>query len=177
MGSPSSSTQATTTVTVSTSSEPSATSTGTPTSSSATSSSSLIPLYTAPSPSDINLVPLNCPALNNTPYTTYYGDTFTQICGVDLQSNVSAISGNGAVIANIVGILAYSVEDCITACSKANTYVQRWGGSKCNSISFGSDLSILYPGNRANCWLKNDSLAEGQQGFQNQYYMSAVLET
>jgi hypothetical protein len=52
---------------------------------------------------------------------------------------------------DIIGIAAYSWQQCIDACSVMNSVN---GKDQCKAAVLGSDLSHAYASNGANCWLK-----------------------
>jgi hypothetical protein len=75
-------------------------------------------------------------------------------CGVDYSNSVPA--EQGGVVADITGILAYSAQECIQACSYMNELEAIWGlGTKCAGITFRQDMSAMYTAHGGNCWLKN----------------------
>jgi len=62
----------------------------------------------------------------------------------------------GGIVADIVGIVAYSAADCMEACAKMNIFANEWGFStKCAGITFGKQMSSEYSRQGANCFLKN----------------------
>lgn len=56
---------------------------------------------------------------------------------------------------DIASILAYTVADCIEACSSINWFYSGTGNqSLCTAVAFGSEIDSTYPEQHANCWLK-----------------------
>lgn len=79
---------------------------------------------------------------------------FNVACGVDYYNSIAA--EQGGVVADIIGILAYSAQDCMEACSYLNQVNgQRGLGTSCWGITFNQDMSRSYANLGANCWLKN----------------------
>jgi len=111
--------------------------------------------YAAALPQDVVTVKWDCPSI--TSYTTSNleaNQVFTVTCGVDYYNNIAAIQGG--IVADIVGIVAYSAADCMDACAHMNIFASRWGFStKCAGITFGDQMSLEYGKNGANCFLKN----------------------
>ena len=111
--------------------------------------------YAAALPQDVVTVKWDCPSI--TSYTTSNLQTnqvFAVTCGVDYYNNIAAIQGG--IVADIVGIVAYSAADCMEACANMNIFASQWGFStKCAGITFGEQMSIEYSNHGANCFLKN----------------------
>jgi hypothetical protein len=122
---------------------------------SASPTSTSITGYAAALPQDVVTVEWDCPSI--TSYTTSNLATnyvFAVTCGVDYNSHIPATQGG--VVADIVGIIAYSAADCMEACATMNILASEWGFStKCAGITFGVQMSVGYNGQGANCWLKN----------------------
>jgi hypothetical protein len=50
----------------------------------------------------------------------------------------------GGVISDIAGIIVYSVNDCMDACSRTNSLAARWNdGIQCRAITFSIDLHTM----------------------------------
>lgn len=102
---------------------PTSTSTGsTPSTSTPSTSTSLA----SPTPSN-GILPLNCPAINNTQYTTE-DQSFYIYCQMDFKSP----SGN------IAQSLQMSVGDCIDSCAEHNTNTSQ---TVCQGMTFGANLT------------------------------------
>ena len=128
--------------------------------------------YTPANPSNIALLALDCPALNNHQYTSHYTDTFTQYCGIDMPAGHPAATGGTYV--DLVDVVAYTADACMDACSALSFRSGLVGGNttKCLAVMFLQDMSDFITGD---CFLKNGSLAEGQALFEKQYAFSAVI--
>lgn len=111
--------------------------------------------YAAALPQDVVTVKWDCPSI--TSYTTSNLQTnqvFAVTCGVDYSNHIAATQGG--IVADIVGIVAYSAADCMDACASMNFFASQWGFStKCAGITFGEQMSLEYSKNGANCFLKN----------------------
>ena len=103
-----------------------------------------------PAPSTIISVALDCPNLTGQSYVSATGHTFTQFCNHDYP-NGSFAAGNIGTIRDITGIIAYSMNDCMDACSTMN---QLQYGPVCAGVTFNAAMSMTYA-SRANCFLKN----------------------
>jgi hypothetical protein len=114
--------------------------------------------------------------LNNQIATTYNGAQFTFSCGYDFGAGGNA--AQGGVIADIVGLVAYSVLDCIDACSVLNFKSKQWEvATRCNSITFDTVMATTIGTVGGNCWLKNGSVAAGVMISPGTGVVSATLVT
>ena len=131
-----------------TSSTTSASDSATPTSSgesstaaSSTAASSTGALFTAPT--DI-LLPLDCDGLEDNMTVTYNrGDTAVY----NLKCNMDTPYGDMAVF------LAYSLSDCLQACSTYNWY---HANQDCKGAVFFSNMQAARIAHDGNCWLKSE---------------------
>ena len=76
------------------------------------------------------------------------------------------VAQGGGVVADISGIISYSVKDCVNACSVFNTAANVGGRDlKCQAVVFNSFManSTKLKPTRGNCWLKNGTVADGVQ--------------
>lgn len=106
--------------------------------------------FSVPAPSTVASVALDCPNLTGQSYISATNHTFTQSCNHDYLNGTSA-AGNVGTIHDIVGIIAYSMNDCMDACSTMN---QLQYGLVCAGVTFNAAMSMMYA-HRANCFLKN----------------------
>lgn len=81
-----------------------------------------------PTPTN-NVLPLNCPAINNTQLTTD-GQSFFLYCLVDLGSSTD----------NIAQSLQPSINDCIGSCAEYNSN-NSVESAPCDGLTFGADLT------------------------------------
>jgi hypothetical protein len=131
--------------------------------------------YTPTSIRDIDTLALDCPAIDGTTVKNHFNQNFKYICGVDLGNLPSAAGGN---ITDVAAIIAYTIEDCIDACSAITfqTYIQGIkGGPTCSSVSWFADAKSVVGVGNGNCWLKNGTLANGQTGKAADHSISAQL--
>ena len=106
-------------------------------------------------PQSVATVQWDCPGM--TSYTTVNvnpNQQFNVTCGIDFGNHGPA--NEGGVVADIIGIVAYSAADCMEACANMNGFVPTWGyTTSCAGITFSQQLSVVYGDYGANCWLKN----------------------
>jgi hypothetical protein len=140
----------------------------------ATQSAALLTNYSAPAPSAISSLFLNCPALDDLSYTAFTGDKYTQFCYQDFNAGLPA--DGGGVISDIAGIIVYSANDCMDACSQTNSFADQWKtGIRCRAITFAIDMHNKIISQGANCWLKNATIASGTQSNVDNRELSATL--
>lgn len=84
------------------------------------------------------------------------------------------------IVADIVGIFAYSVTDCLYACANVNHFTDYYkqnvaGGvmQKCKGVSWNYNMASSNASNHANCWLKNGT----STGYQCNSCISGTLVT
>jgi hypothetical protein len=141
----------TSTVTETMSTSPTA---GSPAVSSSTSTSG-VANYSPILPQNVATVQWDCPGM--TSYTTVKlspNQQFKVTCGIDFANHIPA--NEGGLVADIIGVVAYSAADCMEACANMNGFVPTWGYTiTCAGITFAQEMSLLYSEYGANCWLKN----------------------
>lgn len=82
------------------------------------------------------------------------GFEFKVYCGTDGGGATSA-EGGGA-LKDLVGIIAYSLEDCLQACTQMNAMNDNQDtGVTCKSVSFRANIAQSYKQYGGNCWLKD----------------------
>jgi hypothetical protein len=123
--------------------------------------------YTVVPAYQVNTLPLDCPTLNDqTMAITVNKSTATSTQNFRLQCNFDYPAGlpalNGGTVADLMGIIAYSLEDCLSACVYLN-----WQGTapQCQSVFFGAALGYWVKQESANCWLKNSVPANDTFGY------------
>ncbi|KAF2827846.1 hypothetical protein CC86DRAFT_465677 [Ophiobolus disseminans] len=109
-----------------------------PASSGSATSSKYVPILASAVP----LIDISCPSSSSPPLKSFNGKQY-------------ACTENRNIVGNdITGISAYSLQQCIDACSTMNTR----DGKKCAAVTIGPDLAHAYEiNNGANCWLKEKS--------------------
>lgn len=81
------------------------------------------------------------------------------------------------VIRDIVAIVAYSVPDCISACTSMNEIVKAGNSSSppCQSITFVPNMQETVIGERGNCFLKNATINDLNSAYVNLDAVSAEV--
>jgi hypothetical protein len=151
-------------------SQPSPSSTADPTPSST--GAQLISNYSVPAIATIDSIYTNCPDAETQPRTTYWKEIYTVDCYIDYTQSLPA--NGGGEIGDIAGIIAYSLDDCIAACSYSNQQ-QLEDATRCKAVTWRNDLKNVTADFGANCWLKNATLAGGADGTSNVNCVSAYL--
>jgi hypothetical protein len=114
------------------------------------------------SASQIDLLKVDCPNLNNQQLTSQTGSKFTFTCGFDI-SNGQVTQENRAIV-DIVGIISYSLQDCIDSCAEYSLVSSGRGMvDRCTSVSFCYDMRNITGAHGGNCWLKNGTAAVGSK--------------
>jgi hypothetical protein len=103
------------------------------------SSSSASSPYIPPRPTDVSFIDVSCP---DPPVTGWDNKHYN--C-----TKLSGIQGS-----DLTGISAYSIQQCIDACSTYNSIA---GEDKCKAVVLNRNLKNMYTENKGgNCWLKSD---------------------
>lgn len=121
---------------------------------------------------------LSNPGCESSRVNTPRGDSFDLYCGVDMNNNIPSLEDSNKIVADFMGLLAYSLEDCIYACMNGNYFRERndqdvVGGNiqECRGITWNSRMAASNSSNYANCWLKNGT----STGYQCNTCISARL--
>ncbi|CAJ0548607.1 Ff.00g022200.m01.CDS01 [Fusarium sp. VM40] len=134
--------------------------------------------YVPRSPSSVQELELKCPSKKNdeTRYKSSKGYEFQWWCGVNAAQGSPA--EGGGIVADLAPIIAYTIEDCMEACSAMIQKDEDVGtGVRCSSIVFSKKMSVELENQGANCWLKNASKASGGNwGFKDDFYAYAELD-
>lgn len=81
---------------------------------------------------------------------------FTFYCAFDAPSSDR--------IEDLVGILAYTFDDCVDACANMNRQTaSNDAGRRCESVVFGWQLGREWEQHKANCWLKSGRVEEASR--------------
>ncbi|KAH8908310.1 hypothetical protein BR93DRAFT_966388 [Coniochaeta sp. PMI_546] len=106
---------------------------------------------------------LNCPNLDQAGQQTIkiggYTWYFNSMCGTDFAGH------------DIVGIISYSLQNCLQACVMYNLF---YGDNNCVAVHFTADMVGALAANFANCWLKNGTETNMSQR-QGNLVITAVL--
>ena len=84
--------------------------------------------YAAALPADVDTLSWDCPGASS--YTTSNispNANFDITCGIDWAQGHDAVGGG--VVADIIGIVAYSADDCMEACANFNMFQAKWSNS------------------------------------------------
>ncbi|KEF54298.1 uncharacterized protein A1O9_09464, partial [Exophiala aquamarina CBS 119918] len=95
-------------------------------------------------------------------------------CGVDMGNNIKDRDDSTKVVADIVGIFAYSITDCLYACTNVNRFTETWKtgtAQQCKGVTWTYNMAQSNTSNSANCWLKNGT----STGYQCNSCISGVL--
>ncbi|KAI9815085.1 MAG: hypothetical protein M1827_002928 [Pycnora praestabilis] len=123
-----------------------------------TSSSTNLTNLVVPLPNDVATVALDCPTSGTNSYTSGASITFSWQCGTDYNAGSENEAKNGTIV-DLTSLIAYSIEDCMEACSQMNAL----DVITCAGVTFRSEMKHYYATARANCWLK-DSTGPGSSG-------------
>lgn len=112
--------------------------------------------YQVPDITTVTSLPHKCDP--TTLFVNRRKDTFALSCGQDFNEGYAAEGGR---LVNIVGILAYSLLDCLDACSMINEKNKEVGHPsilRCRSVAFAWTMGHYAPAQGGNCYLKNGTL-------------------
>ncbi|KAM5354873.1 hypothetical protein ACJ41O_001519 [Fusarium nematophilum] len=88
------------------------------------------------------------------------GFSFKVYCGLD--AGFGAAAEGGGIIKDLAPLIAYSLEDCLYACTEMVVKNEtQETGTVCESVSFRPWLSWSLKTFGANCWLKNGKRKQG----------------
>jgi hypothetical protein len=102
-------------------------------------------------------------------------DNYDLFCEKDFGNNVPDQSDASKVVADFVSLFAYSIEDCLYACTNANDFQSRWqtGMQKCRGVTWAFNMAENNATSGGNCFLKNGTA----EGFSCSTCISAKLVT
>ncbi|KAI2643130.1 hypothetical protein GGS21DRAFT_135 [Xylaria nigripes] len=135
---------------------------GTPTSSSnstpfTTNKDGLILDYVVEPARNIYNVSVDCASLDNQVYTTSKNENFMVYCDVNFGSgDLVDKDGKSVILADIIAMTAYSLTDCLQACSQFTAHSKKWDvDNECGAVTFAKNMATHADGN---CWLKNSTI-------------------
>ncbi|OAP61523.1 hypothetical protein AYL99_03726 [Fonsecaea erecta] len=153
----------TVTVTASATTTPMQSSSSTLTSSGLPSPSSL-ENFVAPEPYYVDTLQDPGCADSNSLIEVQYNTSFDILCGVDMLNHVADENNPDLQVADVVGLFAYSLTDCLYACSNMIHFTQLYGQDyaggnmqTCVSVTWDYQMALSNDSWSANCWLKNGS--------------------
>ncbi|KIW29484.1 uncharacterized protein PV07_05298 [Cladophialophora immunda] len=119
-------------------------------------------------------------ANSNSRIDVQYDTSFDIFCGVDMLNHVADENNPDLQVADVVGLFAYSLTDCLYACANAIHFTQLYGQDQpggnmqtCAGVTWTYQMAQSNSSNYANCWLKNGT----STGFQSNTCISAKLVT
>ncbi|KAI0901659.1 hypothetical protein F4806DRAFT_8449 [Annulohypoxylon nitens] len=104
--------------------------------------------YAAPSPSDVETLHIDCPRLDGKITEDSIQQRYKISCG-------ERIVGGGSDVITYSASIAYSLQDCIEACSQLNIWT---GGLYCTAVTWSQAMSFAWETEGGmNCWLFNST--------------------
>lgn len=76
----------------------------------------------------------------------------------ETTSQQSDSNGNALLLVDLIGIVAYTLADCIRACSQRSLQVKKLGlpdNESCRAVTFDTEMQSATAQAGGNCWLKN----------------------
>ncbi|KIW14202.1 hypothetical protein PV08_06983 [Exophiala spinifera] len=110
--------------------------------------------------------------------TSKYSRLFTLYCGIDMGSSTPDDTNPDLTVADYVALFAYTVTDCLYACSNMVYFADRWGQDSqhsCKGVTWNGAMAASNTSDFANCWLKNGT--HTQEVRQCNTCVSAALST
>lgn len=134
--------------------------------------------FTVPEPYYVDT--LKDPGCQQSTIDVQYGESYDLRCGVDIGSGQADDSDDTKVVADVVGLFAYSITDCLYACANVNHFTEVWkqdvtGGvmQQCRGVTWNYNMASANSSDHANCWLKNGT----SNGFQCNSCISGIIQT
>ncbi|KAM5343469.1 hypothetical protein ACJ41O_012006 [Fusarium nematophilum] len=131
--------------------------------------------YVPRAAASVDLLELNCPDdfRDARTFKSNKGYEFKWYCGVNAPAGSD--SEEGGKVADLAPIIAYTIQDCLNACSAMIEKFDNEGtGVECKSVVFSKKMSEELSNWGANCWLKNATKAQGGEwGFKDDWYAYA----
>ncbi|KAH9889697.1 hypothetical protein F4778DRAFT_753736 [Xylariomycetidae sp. FL2044] len=118
--------------------------------------------YSVAAADTVELLDVDCDSLTNQNQKSRRGEQYTVVCGKDFGTGALRDAANNAEaqVADVGALVAYSVTDCLEACSNFSYFAAKRGSADaCGSVTFRSNMAENLESNRANCWLKNSTVA------------------
>ncbi|KAI1355990.1 hypothetical protein F5Y01DRAFT_310175 [Xylaria sp. FL0043] len=120
--------------------------------------------YGAVPSENVSSLSADCDALQKSWQVTSQGEKFSALCKVGFEAGTGRTDGNGntVTLAEVSTLIAYSLSDCLEACS-GYTYTSRHRGveESCGSVVFRTNLADNY---HANCLLLNSTVRHNPGG-------------
>lgn len=121
---------------------------------------------------------MDCPAIDQkavefTQSQTSKSQSFTYHCGLDWLPNDAAEGGQS--VQDLMGLVAYSVDDCVSACLGYNLMAKPRNQTLCEVVTFRRDMKAIFAAAAGNCFLKSGRPSSVGRG--NVNALAAVLKT
>lgn len=85
--------------------------------------------------------------------------SFTIYCETDIRTGIASADDSNLVVADIVGVVTYSLTDCLQDCSTFNRKAAEWMRTeRCRGVTFNPDITQSVNNEGGNCWLKNGTV-------------------
>ncbi|KAI0973394.1 hypothetical protein F4678DRAFT_459527 [Xylaria arbuscula] len=116
--------------------------------------------YEAVPSKNVSTLGIDCDALQKNWQVTSQGEKYSALCSVGFTAGTNRTDGDGnsVTLAEITTLIAYSLSDCLEACS-GYTYTSKQPGrnveESCGSVVFRTDMADNY---HANCVLLNSTV-------------------
>lgn len=110
--------------------------------------------------------------------TKAYSQLFTLYCGMDMGNSNPDDANPDLTVADFVGLFAYTLTDCLYACSNMVKFAGDWkldSQHSCKGVTWEASMAQSNTTNYANCWLKNGT--NTQKANQCNTCVSAKLST
>ncbi|KAI0430733.1 hypothetical protein F5Y09DRAFT_341303 [Xylaria sp. FL1042] len=120
--------------------------------------------YEAVPSKNVSSLGADCDALQKTWQVTSQGEKFSALCQVGFEAGAGRTDGDGnkVTLAEISTLIAYSLGDCLEACSGyTSTSRDRGIDENCGSVVFKTNLADNY---HANCVLLNSTVTHNPGG-------------
>ncbi|KAI0399746.1 hypothetical protein F4802DRAFT_610628 [Xylaria palmicola] len=128
-----------------------------------TTTNGLLVNYTVESPGNIENLAADCTSLTSTLQITPFQDKFSVYCYQDFGTgNLKDNDNRDVVVDDVMLLIAYSMADCLQACSQYTRRSQALGiDSSCGAVVWVSDMSHFNHYQDGNCALKNSTVKFG----------------
>jgi hypothetical protein len=79
--------------------------------------------------------------------------TFDLFCGLDFANSLADTTNSDLEVADIVGIFAYTMTDCLYACANSIHFQSVWGDEMpgCKAVTWQTQMAASNTSNAANC--------------------------
>ncbi|KAI0458467.1 hypothetical protein F5B21DRAFT_459807 [Xylaria acuta] len=122
--------------------------------------------YEAVPSKNVSTLGVDCDSLQKSSQVTSQGEKFSALCNVGFTAGTGRTDGDGNLVtlAEITTLVAYSLSDCLEACSGYTRTSKKPGrdvNESCGSVVFKTNLAENY---HANCLLLNSTVTHAPGG-------------